>query len=190
MLAKNLPQSGARNYIAGTITSALNTTCATIAAPMWPVSIEADAAASPRSRVPPRRPRRPTTNRATRRAAARSSDRSIQSEGKSTTGANLAIALADAGARVLLVDVDLRRPKVADYVGIEGAVGLTDALIGRAEFDDVIQPWGRAALLVLPAGQVPPNPSELLGSTRLPAARTDAAPGPRAHRPTAPILLE
>lgn len=90
---------------------------------------------------------------------------SIESEGKSTTAANLAIALADAGARVLLVDADLRRPKVASYLGIEGAVGLTDLLIGRAELQDVIQPWGRNQLYVLPAGRVPPNPSELLGST-------------------------
>lgn len=92
---------------------------------------------------------------------------SIQSEGKSTTGANLAIALADAGFRVLLVDADLRRPTVADYMGLEGAIGLTDVLIGRAELWDVMQPWGMAGLFVLPAGHVPPNPSELLGSTRM-----------------------
>ncbi|WP_104089031.1 MULTISPECIES: polysaccharide biosynthesis tyrosine autokinase [unclassified Cryobacterium] len=92
---------------------------------------------------------------------------SIESEGKSTTGANLAIALADAGSRVLLVDADLRRPKVADYMDVEGAVGLTDVLIGRADLADVIQPWGKAQLFVLPAGHVPPNPSELLGSTRM-----------------------
>ena len=89
---------------------------------------------------------------------------SIESEGKSTTGANLAIALADAGSRVLYVDADLRRPKVAHYMGLEGAVGLTDVLIGRAELQDVIQPWGRGQLFVLPAGHIPPNPSELLGS--------------------------
>ena len=92
---------------------------------------------------------------------------SIESEGKSTTGANLAIALADAGSRVLLVDADLRRPKVADYMDVEGAVGLTDVLIGRADLADVIQPWGKGQLFVLPAGHVPPNPSELLGSTRM-----------------------
>ena len=92
---------------------------------------------------------------------------SIEAEGKSTTGANLAIALADAGSKVLLVDADLRRPKLAEYMGVEGAVGLTDVLIGRAELADVIQPWGRADLYVLPAGQVPPNPSELLGSARM-----------------------
>jgi capsular exopolysaccharide synthesis family protein len=92
---------------------------------------------------------------------------SIESEGKSTTTANLAIALADAGARVILVDADLRRPKVDSYMGIEGAVGLTDLLIGRAELQDVIQRWGRNQLYVLPAGRIPPNPSELLGSTQM-----------------------
>jgi len=89
---------------------------------------------------------------------------SVPSEGKSTTAANLAIALADAGARVLVVDADLRRPKLAEYMGLEGAVGLTDVLISRAELVDVIQPWGTGSLYVLPAGKVPPNPSELLGS--------------------------
>ena len=52
-------------------------------------------------------------------------------------------------------------------MGVEGAVGLTDTLIGRAELQDVIQPWGKAQLFVLPAGHIPPNPSELLGSTRM-----------------------
>lgn len=92
---------------------------------------------------------------------------SIEAEGKSTTTSNLAIALADSGARVLLVDADLRRPKIDAYLGIEGAVGLTDLLIGRAELADVVQPWGRDHLYVLPAGRVPPNPSELLGSAQM-----------------------
>jgi capsular exopolysaccharide synthesis family protein len=92
---------------------------------------------------------------------------SVQSEGKSTSAANLAIALSDAGSRVLLVDADLRRPKIHEYLGLEGAVGLTDLLIGRAEPEDVIQPWGKGNLFVLPAGKIPPNPSELLGSEAL-----------------------
>jgi succinoglycan biosynthesis transport protein ExoP len=92
---------------------------------------------------------------------------SIESEGKSTSAANLAIALADAGSRVLLIDADLRRPKLHEYLGLEGAVGLTDLLIGRAEPQDVIQPWGKADLFILPAGKIPPNPSELLGSEAL-----------------------
>ncbi|HBU43629.1 MAG TPA: chromosome partitioning protein, partial [Microbacterium sp.] len=94
---------------------------------------------------------------------------SIPSEGKSTTAVNLAIALADAGKRVALLDTDLRKPKVAEYLGIEGAVGLTDVLIGRAKVTDVMLPWGRRPLYVLPAGKVPPNPSELLGSSQMKA---------------------
>lgn len=89
---------------------------------------------------------------------------SIESEGKSTTTANLAIALAETGLKVLLVDADLRRPKMAAYMGIEGAVGLTDVLIGRATIQETLQRWGRHQLYLLPAGTIPPNPSELLGS--------------------------
>jgi len=89
---------------------------------------------------------------------------SVPGEGKSTTAANLAISLAETGARVALVDGDLRLPRVAQYMGIEGAVGLTDVLIGRAQLSDVLQKWGRAQLYVLPSGRIPPNPSELLGS--------------------------
>ncbi|MEZ0446834.1 polysaccharide biosynthesis tyrosine autokinase [Cellulomonas sp. ICMP 17802] len=89
---------------------------------------------------------------------------SLPGEGKSTTSINVAITLADAGTRVALIDADLRRPSVAKYMGLEGNVGLTTVLIGRANVEDVIQPWGNGYLHVLPAGQVPPNPSELLGS--------------------------
>jgi tyrosine-protein kinase len=89
---------------------------------------------------------------------------SIPGEGKSTIAINLAVSLADTGARVILVDADLRRPSIADYLGIEGGVGLTTVLIGRAEIEDVVQPLGKTSLDLLPAGQIPPNPSELLGS--------------------------
>ncbi len=85
-------------------------------------------------------------------------------EGKTTTTVNLALALAETGARVAVVDGDLRKPKVSDYLGIEGAIGLTDILIGEATFEDTLQQWGLTSLFVLPAGTVPPNPSELLGS--------------------------
>ncbi|MEV4746004.1 polysaccharide biosynthesis tyrosine autokinase [Streptosporangium sp. NPDC049248] len=88
----------------------------------------------------------------------------LPGEGKSSTSANLAITLAQAGWRVVLVDGDLRRPSIPRYLGIEGAIGLTDVLIDRARLDEVIQVWGEAGLSVLPSGQIPPNPSELLGS--------------------------
>ncbi|MFZ7086622.1 polysaccharide biosynthesis tyrosine autokinase [Curtobacterium sp. RRHDQ10] len=94
---------------------------------------------------------------------------SVPSEGKSTTASNIAIALAESGARVALVDGDLRRPRVAELMGVEGEVGLTDVLIGRLELDDALQPWGRGGLVVLPSGQIPPNPTELLGSSAMEA---------------------
>jgi len=89
---------------------------------------------------------------------------SVPSEGKSSTIANLAIAMADTGAKVLLIDCDFRKPKMHKYFSVEGAVGLTNLLIGQVKPDEVIQRWGRKSLDLLPAGQIPPNPSELLGS--------------------------
>jgi capsular exopolysaccharide synthesis family protein len=89
---------------------------------------------------------------------------SIPNEGKTTTAANTAIALSDAGAKVVIIDADLRRPKLAEYLGIEGAIGLSDVLISRVSLEDALQPWGTGDLMVLPAGTIPPNPSELLGS--------------------------
>ena len=91
----------------------------------------------------------------------------LSGEGKTTTSINLAIALAETEASVLLIDADLRRPAVATKLGLEGDVGLTTVLIGRAELNDVTQPWGDSGLDILPSGQVPPNPSELLGSSAM-----------------------
>jgi capsular exopolysaccharide synthesis family protein len=89
---------------------------------------------------------------------------SVPGEGKSTTATNLAIAMAEAGQAVCLVDADLRRPMVHDYMGLEKSAGLTTALIGAAEVHDLLQPWGSDSLYILTSGQIPPNPSELLGS--------------------------
>ncbi|PRY49349.1 capsular exopolysaccharide synthesis family protein [Geodermatophilus tzadiensis] len=89
---------------------------------------------------------------------------SLPGEGKSTVAVNLACALAETGARVLLVDADLRRPTVATALDVEGVVGLTTVLAGHAALDDVVQEWGTSGLAVLPSGQIPPNPAELLGS--------------------------
>ena len=92
---------------------------------------------------------------------------SIESEGKSTTSVNLAAALAEAGVRVVLVDADLRRPRVSNYLGIDEGVGLTDVLIGRVSQSDALQQVGTRQLAVLPAGQLPPNPNELLQSAAM-----------------------
>lgn len=89
---------------------------------------------------------------------------SVEGEGKTTTSINIASTLADAGDSVLLIDGDLRRPKVADYLNLEGSVGLSTVIIGKATLTEVAQPVGQGNLHVLPSGQVPPNPSELLGS--------------------------
>jgi capsular exopolysaccharide synthesis family protein len=89
---------------------------------------------------------------------------SLPGEGKTTTTSNLAIALAETGMTVAVVDGDLRLPRLAETLGLEGVAGLTDVLIGRADLQDTLQPWGVGTLSVLPAGRIPPNPSELLGS--------------------------
>lgn len=88
---------------------------------------------------------------------------SIAGEGKSTTATNLALAIAESGQTVVLVDADLRRPMVADYLGLEKSAGLTTALIGESDVEEVLQSWGEHQLYVLTSGRIPPNPSELLG---------------------------
>jgi capsular exopolysaccharide synthesis family protein len=92
---------------------------------------------------------------------------SIAAEGKSTTATNLAVVFAETGSRVLLIEADLRRPRVSDYLGLERAVGLTNVLAGQVSIDEVLQRWGTDGLTVLPCGSIPPNPSELLGSQNM-----------------------
>lgn len=92
---------------------------------------------------------------------------SVPEEGKTTTLCNLAIALAQGGSRVVLVESDLRRPRAAQYLGVEGAVGLTSVLAGKATLDEALQPWGDDLLTVLASGPLPPNPSELLASEHM-----------------------
>jgi Mrp family chromosome partitioning ATPase/capsular polysaccharide biosynthesis protein len=113
----------------------------------------------------------------------------VEEEGKSTTVANLAVALALAGRRVCLVDLDLRRPYVERFFGLSGRPGMTDAVLGHASVDAVAYPIvladhpadtpsangngsgpsTRGALHVIPAGQLPPNPAEFLESQQLKA---------------------
>jgi capsular exopolysaccharide synthesis family protein len=89
---------------------------------------------------------------------------SLPAEGKSTTAVNLAITLALAKQRVVLIDCDLRRPLVAERLDLDDAVGTTSVLIGQVSLDDALQEHRGSGLTVLTAGPVPPNPSELLQS--------------------------
>ncbi|MBA3418183.1 MAG: polysaccharide biosynthesis tyrosine autokinase [Geodermatophilaceae bacterium] len=92
---------------------------------------------------------------------------SVSGEGKSTTAINLALVLAHSGNRVVLVEADLRRPRVTRYMRLVSGVGLTNVLVGNAELSEVLQPWRDGKLTVLAAGPHPPNPSELLGSAQM-----------------------
>lgn len=88
---------------------------------------------------------------------------SEQGETKSTTAVNLGLSFAQNKSRVLLIDCDLRLPTVALKLQVEGTPGLTDMLVGRAKASEAIRKLSNG-LYVLPAGTLPPNPAELLGS--------------------------
>jgi capsular exopolysaccharide synthesis family protein len=88
-------------------------------------------------------------------------------EGKTTVATNLAITLAKHKAPVLLIDADLRRPRVAKALGVENKTGLTNFLIGEATLDDVVRETPIEGLYVVTSGPIPPNPAELLHGDRL-----------------------
>lgn len=89
------------------------------------------------------------------------------SEGKTTTVANLCVALATAGQRVIVVDCDLRRSRVHEFFGLTNDVGFTSVLLGDAPLSEALQAVpGVAGLRVLASGPRPPNPSELLSGAR------------------------
>ncbi len=90
-----------------------------------------------------------------------------QLEGKTTTVANLGIAMSQEGKKVLLVDTDLRRPALHRMFDLDNTRGLTSTLVGSFALEDVIQPTEIENLSVLTSGPLPPNPAELLNSAKM-----------------------
>jgi capsular exopolysaccharide synthesis family protein len=88
----------------------------------------------------------------------------LPQDGKTMTTVNTAFVMAKQGKRVLLVDADLRRPSIHKAFGIRPEVGISNVLSGGAKWKDAVQPTMEPALFLLPAGPLPPHPSELLGS--------------------------
>jgi len=85
-------------------------------------------------------------------------------EGKTTTVINTAIALSQTGAQVIIIDSDMRKPRVHKIFGEENGVGLSNFLSGNADLDSVIKKSDVPNLYYIPSGPIPPNPSELIGS--------------------------
>lgn len=89
------------------------------------------------------------------------------SEGKTTTSTNLAIVMAQAGNKTILIDCDLRKPTIHKMFEISNQVGLSNLLIGETKLNDVILKTTEENLHIIPLGVRPPNPSELLGSEKM-----------------------
>ena len=93
---------------------------------------------------------------------------SVQSEGKSSTACNLAYALAETGNKVLLLEGDLRRPTLASKLGLAKTPGLSNLLVSKGEYHEMVQQSAVAPNMdIITSGDIPPNPSELLSSNRM-----------------------
>jgi len=86
------------------------------------------------------------------------------SEGKTTTVCNLAVTFAQSGSRVLIIDADLRKPKVHQVFGVENKIGLTNILVKHEDYKNIALKLPVDNLELIPSGPIPPNPSELLSS--------------------------
>ncbi|MBB4153895.1 capsular exopolysaccharide synthesis family protein [Sphingomonas jinjuensis] len=95
---------------------------------------------------------------------------SRQGEGKTTSAVLIALMLAQAGKRTLLIDADLRKPSLHKYLGLGNATGLSTLLAGQAEGAAVVQATAAERLSVITSGPMPPDPAQLLGSSALPDA--------------------
>ncbi len=92
---------------------------------------------------------------------------SISGEGKSFIAINLGISLALMGKKVALLELDLRKPKLSEQFSISRKEGLSNYLIGKMQADDIIKSTSFENLFLIPAGPIPPNPSELISNGRL-----------------------
>lgn len=95
-------------------------------------------------------------------------------DGKSSIVPALGLTMAAAGRRTLLIDADLRNPRLAPTLGIEGAIGLTTVLVGDVALAEAAQPWGDENLWVLTGGAKSPNPGQLISSGQLAVAISQA----------------
>ena len=91
----------------------------------------------------------------------------LAGEGKSTNCLNLAISFAQTGAKVLIIDCDLRKPNIANLLNIPSTPGLSNSLANLSTIDSTIVHSDYANLDVIPSGDMPPNPAELLGSAAM-----------------------
>jgi capsular exopolysaccharide synthesis family protein len=98
-------------------------------------------------------------------------------EGKSTFSANLAITLAELGERTLLIDADLRRPRVGEIFGLDSSVGLTSVVLGSVDLSEAIVPWRETGPDLLLSGEVPPNSASVLTSHAFAEVLADAGAG-------------